>query len=86
MFTERVTKMNKIIKVICLKNDPNKFSRCHYFTIGKIYDLHIISGNYYLKNDKGKTKGLSDWMLNTETFKMVELEEYRNKQLEQILK
>ena len=78
--------MNSIIKVICLKNDPIKFTRSNYFTIGKIYDCHIISGNYYLKNDKGKTKGLSDWMLNTETFKMVKLEEYRNKQLEQILK
>ena len=77
---------NKIIKVICLKNDPNTYSRCHYFTIGKIYDLHIISGNYYLKNDKGKTKGLSDWMLNTERFKMVELEEYRQEQIHQLLK
>lgn len=76
--------MNSIIKLICLKNDPNKFSRCHYFTIGKIYDCEIISGNYYLKNDEGRTQQFH-WGLNTETFKMVELEEYRNKQLEQIL-
>jgi len=74
------------LKYICIQNDPNKYSRCHYFTPSKIYDVLFVNGNYFSKNDKLKVKHFREWMLNTDKFKMVEVSKWREKQLEEILK
>lgn len=81
------------LKYICIKNDPNnnhsnmgKYSRAHYFTPGKIYDVLFVSGNYFSKNDKLQVKQFSEWMFNTDKFKMVEVSKWREQQLNEILK
>jgi len=74
------------LKYICIKNDPYQFSRCHYFTPGKIYDVLFVSGNYFSKNDKLQVKQFSECMFNTDRFKMVEVNKWREKQLDEILK
>jgi len=74
------------LKYICIQNDPNKFSRCHYFTPGKIYDVLFVSGNYFSKNDKLQVKQFSHWMFYTNKFKMVEVTKWREQQLNEILK
>ena len=74
------------LKYICIKNDPNKFSRCHHFTPGKIYDVLFVGGNYFSKNDKLQVKQFSEWMFNTDKFKMVEVTKWRQKQLDNLLK
>ena len=74
------------LKYICIKNDPNKYSRAHYFTPGKIYDVLFVSGNYFSKNDKLQVKQFTEWMFNTDKFKMVEVSKWRENQLDEILK
>jgi len=74
------------LKYICIKNDPYEYSRCHYFTPGKIYDVLFVSGNYYCRNDKMREKQFSECMFNTHRFKMVEVNKWREKQLDEILK
>ena len=74
------------LKYICIQNDPNKYSRCHYFTPGKIYDVLFVSGNYFSKNDKLQVIQFSECMFNTDRFKMVEVNKWREKQLDEILK
>jgi hypothetical protein len=74
------------LKYICIQNDPNKYSRCHYFTPGKIYDVLFVSGNYFSKNDKLQVKQFSECMFNTHRFKMVEVNKWRENQLNEILK
>jgi len=74
------------LKYICIKNDPYQFSRCHYFTPGKIYDVLFVSGNYFSKNDKLQVKQFSECMFNTDRFKMVEVNKWRQQQLDEILK
>jgi hypothetical protein len=71
---------------MCIKNDPYEYSRCHYFTPGKIYDVLFVSGNYFSKNDKLQVKQFSECMFNTDRFKMVEVNKWREQQLDEILK
>jgi len=74
------------LKYICIKNDTNKHSRAHYFTPGKVYDVLFVSGNYYCRNDKMQEKQFTEWMINTDRFKMIELTKWREQQLDEILK
>ena len=46
----------------------------------------FVSGNYFSKNDKMQVKQFSEWMFNTDKFKMVEVTKWRQKQLDEILK
>ena len=72
------------LKYICIKNDPNKYCRGHYFTPGKIYDVLFVNGNYFCKNDKLQVKQFR--MFNTDRFEMVEVTKWRENQLNEILK
>ena len=72
------------LKYICIKNDPYEYSRCHYFTPGKIYDVLFVNGNYFCKNDKLQVKQFR--MFNTDRFEMVEVSKWRENQLNGILK
>ena len=79
------------MKFVCIKNDVAHVSSIgHYFTPGKVYEAISIFeeyGNIYYRfiNDKGITKDFSKWMLSTNRFRMVSLDEWRENRLEKLL-
>lgn len=75
------------MKLVCLLNDPHRFSKLHFFTPNKSYHFVSIdmetdkSSGVMIINDKSKEIYLMNWQLNNY---FLPLEEYRSIQLERL--
>jgi hypothetical protein len=71
------------MKLVCLLNDPHRFSKLHFFTPNKSYHFvnNDTSSGVMIINDKNKEIYLMNWQLNNY---FLPLEEYRSIQLERL--
>lgn len=46
---------------ICINRSDNKYYKNHFFTIGEKYEYTTKENFWWIRNDKGRMIGFSDW-------------------------